>query len=436
MKSLAEQLARRYGLHFAGHNVDLLERGLRRLAETMGLSDDALCSRLGDRSANTELWQRAIEFFTVGETYLFRHPEQLMLLWQRLIPERLATGQRHLRAWSAGCATGEEAYSLAMVLRHAAPQSEIYVLATDVSPASIATAERGKYGTNSLREPIPPRLASAYLHPTTDGGVEVSQEIRSLIEFRQVNLVNSDDLATVPGEFDFIFCRNVLIYFTPEHNRDVLSMMRNRLSDGGYLVLSALDQREKVPGLELQVPHGVPVLKRVDPPRPSASPQPSRRENSQLRDLPALPTPPPRLLLSAIADDTQERTAEVKAAADQGDLQRAAQLARRLLQSDRTPQTLQLLAMILGEQGKYSEAEQLLLEALTHNPDDVLAHLRLGLLERPQHQKWRGTQHLRTVMMLLAQRPDDEVLNGPEPLQVAMARRLATAGLANMERRS
>lgn len=434
--SLAEQLARRYGLHFAGHNVDLLEHGLRRLADSLGLSLDVLCLRLADRDASRELWQKAIEFVTINETYLFRHPEQLALLGQRLIPERLATGQRHLRVWSAGCATGEEAYSIAMVLRHAAPQIDLSVLATDISQSVLAVAAKGRYGSNSLRETIPPHLASAYLLPTADGGVEISPEIRSIVELRQVNLVDSDDLATVPGGFDFIFCRNVLIYFTHEHSRDVLKLLRSRLVDDGVLILSALDQREKVPGLELQVIDGVPILRRVGVVRTMGNPASPRRDSSPLRELLALPTPPPRPLLPSIADDTRERQAEVKAAADSGDLQRASQLARRLIQSDRTPQSLHLLAMILGEQGKHSEAEQLLLEALNQNPDYVLAHLSLGLMERPQHQRWRGAQHLRTVMTLLAQRPDDEVLNGPEPLQVAMARRLATAGLANMERRS
>lgn len=123
-------------------------------------------------------------------------------------------------------------------------------------------------------------------------------------------------------------------------------------------------------------------------------------------------------------------------AADQGDLARASQLARRLLQSDRTPEALHLLAMILSEQGKPMEAEQLLLEALTVSPGYVLGHLSLGLLDRPLHQKWRGAEHLHTVLTLLQTRRDDEILHGPEQLQVAMARRLASAGLANLERRS
>lgn len=430
MRHIAEQIARRYGLHFGDHNVDLLERGLLRLGESLGLTVDALCSRLGAGERSTELWQKVVDFVTVNETYLFRHPEQLTLLWQKLIPERLATGQRSFRAWSAGCATGEEAYSIAMVLRNAAPRCEVSVLATDISQPALAVAEKGRYGSHSLREPIPQPLASAFLRPTPDGGVEVSPDLRALVEFRHLNLVDKEQLSSVPSGFDFIFCRNVLIYFTSEHNREVLLMLRDRLTDGGILILSALDQRERVPGLELQHIDGVPILRRVEPARLPAHQQTARRE------LPQTPTPPPRPLLSAIAADTEERTAEVKAAADQGDLLHAARLARRLLQSDRTPSSLHLLAMILSEQGKHSEAEQLLLEALNQNPTYVLGHLSLGLLERPQHQKWRGTQHLKAVVSLLEHRPDDEVLHGPEPLQVAMARRLATAGLANMERRS
>jgi chemotaxis protein methyltransferase CheR len=429
MKTVADLLAARYGLQFAGHNLDLLERGLRRLADSQGTSLEFLCRRLAMQDPKAELWQKLIDVVTVNETYLFRHPEQLQVLGQRLIPERLASGARTLRAWSAGCATGEEAYSLAMVMRGAAPSCEVRVLATDISEPALAVAERGKYGPNSLREPIPQALQDTYLLSASDGSVEVRPLLRELVEFRRVNLVDGDHLAMVPGGFDFIFCRNVLIYFTPEHNRQVLMVLRDRLADGGFLMLTALDQREKIPGLEPVVLDGVPLLRRSEPARLSAAP--TRRE------LPAaVSVTPSRPLLSAIAADALERAAEVKAAADQGDLSRAAQLARRLLQSDRTPEALHLLAMILSEQGKSTEAEQLLLEALGQNPGYVLGHLSLGLLERPLHQKWRATQHLQTVITLLRQRADDEILHGPEPLQVAMARRLASAGLANLERRS
>ena len=428
MNTVADMLAEQYGLLFAAHNVDLLERGLHRLAESLNLSHETLCARLASNDPKSELWQKLLETVTVNETYLFRHPEQLAILAQRLIPARLQTGQRQLRAWSAGCASGEEAYSLAMVLHKAAPGCEVAVLATDVSQQALNSAERGKYGPNSLREPVPSPYKS-YLLPTSDGGVEISSSIRELVEFRRINLVDGEHLAAVPGSFDFIFCRNVLIYFTPTHSRQVLMMLRDHLAPTGVLVLTALDQRERIPGLESVVLDGVPLLRRGDSLRQTPIPSPRR-------ELPPSPTPPPRLLLSATAEDAAERATEVRMAADQGDLARASQLARRLLQSDRTPEALHLLAMILSEQGKPMEAEQLLLEALTVSPGYVLGHLSLGLLERPLHQKWRGAEHLHTVITLLQKRSDDEILHGPEPLQVAMARRLASAGLANLERRS
>ncbi len=428
MNTVADVLAEQYGLLFAAHNVDLLERGLNRLADSLNVSHETLCARLASDDPKSELWQKLLESVTVNETYLFRHPEQLAVLAQRLIPARLQAGQRQLRAWSAGCATGEEAYSLAMVLHRAAPGCEVRVLATDVSQQALANADRGKYGPNSLREPVP-SLYKGLLLPTPDGGVEVAPSIRDLVEFRRINLIDGEHLATVTSGFDIIFCRNVLIYFTPSHSRQVLMMLRDRLAPTGVLVLTALDQREKIPGLESVVIDGVPVLRRGDSPRQTPMPSPRR-------ELPAAPSPPPRLLLSATAEDAAERAAEVRMAADQGDLARASQLARRLLQSDRTPEALHLLAMILSEQGKPMEAEQLLLEALTVSPGYVLGHLSLGLLDRPLHQKWRGAEHLHTVLTLLQTRRDDEILHGPEQLQVAMARRLASAGLANLERRS
>lgn len=427
MNVLAELLAERTGLWFGAHNIDLLERGLVQLGTALGQSPQALIERLRSDDPKSELWQKLVESVTVGETYLFRHPEQLALLSQRLVPERLVKGQRSLRAWSAGCATGEEAYSLAMVLHKAAPGCEVSVLGTDISQQALAMAARGKYGPNSQREPIPSAVRSLLLYHS-EGSVEVVPQVRALVELRPVNLVDEEQLQTVPGGFDFIFCRNVLIYFTKAHSQRVLRALRDRLQPGGVLVLTALDQREQVEGLMPQVLDGVPILRRMDAVKKTPTPR-------ALPALPALPAKPLRLL-SAHAEDIRQRAAEVKAAADQGDLHRASHLARRLLVAERTPEALHLLALILGEQGRHSEAEQLLTEALAVNPQYVQGHLSLGLLERPPHQKWRSAEHLHTVISLLAQSRDDELLQGPEPLQVAMARRLASAGLANLERRS
>lgn len=427
MNVLAELLAERTGLWFGAHNIDLLERGLVQLGTALGQSPQALIERLRSDDPKSELWQKLVESVTVGETYLFRHPEQLALLSQRLVPERLVKGQRSLRAWSAGCATGEEAYSLAMVLHKAAPGCEVSVLGTDISQQALAVAARGKYGPNSQREPIPSAVRSLLLYHS-EGSVEVVPQVRAQVELRPVNLVDEEQLQTVPGGFDFIFCRNVLIYFTKAHSQRVLQALRDRLQPGGVLVLTALDQREQVEGLMPQVLDGVPILRRMDAVKHTPTPR-------ALPALPALPAKPLRLL-SAHAEDIRQRAAEVKAAADQGDLHRASHLARRLLVAERTPEALHLLALILGEQGRHSEAEQLLTEALAVNPQYVQGHLSLGLLERPPHQKWRSAEHLHTVISLLAQRRDDELLHGPEPVQVAMARRLASAGLANLERRS
>jgi len=435
VKTVADELARRYGLRFDSSNFDLLERGLARQAATLGVSVEELCRKLTGWESLPALWQQTIEHVTVNETYLFRHPEQFQVLSKMLVPQRLFGGQRKLRAWSAGCSTGEEAYSLAMVLSQAAPHVEVSVLATDVSQTVLAVAQRGKYGPHSLREALPTGY-SAFVHMSADGTLEIAPSLRRLVEFRQVNLADPEDLATVTGCFDFIFCRNVLIYFEALRGHDVLSALRDRLSEGGFLFLSALDQRQQVLGLEAQVFDGVPILCRstvkrlpkTPGPLPALPPAPSMK---------ALPAAQPVLRLPAHhVGSSDDRVSAIKACADRGDLSEAARLAQKLLQIERTPFLLHLAAMILSEQGKVTEAEQLLQEALQHKPDYVLGHLSLGLLERPPHQKWRSVEHLHTVVTLLAHRLDDEMLSGPEPLQVAMARRLARAGLANMERRS
>jgi two-component system CheB/CheR fusion protein len=182
--------------------------------------------------------QRLIADFLIKVTRFFRDPELFTRLREDVIPELVATaqgGRRELRIWSAGCATGEEAYSLALLVVEAMGTAgdtiPVRIFATDLDDLALDFARRGVYPSTTLLD-VPPELVAQHF-TEQDGAFEISQDVRSLIVFGR------HDLAQRPPfpRMDLVVCRNVLIYFTPELQRRALEIFAYSLREDGYLVL-------------------------------------------------------------------------------------------------------------------------------------------------------------------------------------------------------
>ena len=168
-----EQLAELIGHRLAAENRRLFEDGLHKIALAMGLSEGEVAARAlsGDRVALREV----ISTITVGETYFFRHPEHFDILREVILPDvtRARREAGVIRAWSAGCASGEEAYSLAIALRSAvAPHFAVSVLGTDINKSALETARQASYGRWSLRSSM--QCLPGYVHHGPDGTVTVA----------------------------------------------------------------------------------------------------------------------------------------------------------------------------------------------------------------------------------------------------------------------
>ena len=176
-----------------------------------------------------------VDLLTTNKTSFFRENQHFDLLAGTLLAELLARG-RPLRIWSAGCSTGEEPYTLAMLLHDQLPQaarSQARVLATDISARVLVRARSGVYTGEAVRE-IPADYRNRYLHPVsgTPGGYEVDPAIRSMVSFARLNLMDSWPMK---GPFDVIFCRNVMIYFDRETQEQLVGRFWERLAPGGHL---------------------------------------------------------------------------------------------------------------------------------------------------------------------------------------------------------
>lgn len=218
----------------------VMERRLWPRLEALGLSDFGAYHRYlrYDSQRHAEL-EAAVESLTTHETYFFREPSQLKAFCDELLPvlEKRNGRTRRLRLWSAGCSSGEEAYTLAMLLKDSRrfDDWDVEVYGTDISRRVLTIARRAEYGPSALRA-TSADLLERFFVPAGNNRVRVRDEVRSWVSFGHHNLLDETGSQLVP-RMDAVFCRNVMIYFDQAARRRVLRIVRDRLVPGGYLLL-------------------------------------------------------------------------------------------------------------------------------------------------------------------------------------------------------
>jgi len=228
--------AKRLGLRFdEGKSVFLAEVLQRRLDHTGRRLDDYLL-RLESEAPADELRALAQEL-TVTETYFFRNMEQLRALQEVALPARALARPGRLRVLSAGCASGEEPYSMAIMLYGQAEPCpwDVDLQAIDVNTAMLNRAEQGIYSPWALRE-TPPDVQARCFRPQGRDFL-LDERFRALVTFGERNLIRNDPAFWQPDAFDVVFCRNVLMYFSAEVAADVVARLTGSLAPGGFLFL-------------------------------------------------------------------------------------------------------------------------------------------------------------------------------------------------------
>ena len=231
-------LRERIGLDIASRRWTMCEPAIRRAMDRVRIADADRFRAALDTDAS--VFEALIDEVTVGETYFFRDPRQFDFLRTRVIPDRIAVRgvASPLSIWSAGCASGEEPYSVA-ILCHQLGLPRPRVVGTDVSRSRLAVAERANYGKWALRG-VPESVVASYFTRT---GVryQLAEHIRSAVEFRHVNLTADLPAAAPLRGADVILCRNVLIYLEPAAVRRVVLNLVDALAVDGWLLLGPSD---------------------------------------------------------------------------------------------------------------------------------------------------------------------------------------------------
>jgi len=363
-----------YAAEWTGFSRDaILPDAVRRAAAGLGPPDEVL-----PRAAARELSvvHALCQAVSVGETYFFRHPDHFRWVAKSFLPELLQGGRSSIRAWSAGCATGEEAFSIAACLLDLLPWPRtvsLEVVGTDLLERNLAAARVGEYGAWSQRPSGP------VLHPifkdTGNGRVRIDDAVRAVTRFGEHNLLEEP-----PGKFDLIFCRNVLVYFSQQAVQTAVRHLTRALLPGGALLFGSMDVSEPPPGLLRASPSELQIYRRLDS-TPAAKP-------AAPAVAPTAGPPPPYVPRVRLPE----------------------------------PVALHLRALVHIERGEKKRAEKELAELARQVPDYVPGILERALLHVRMGEKSAASKLMREVLRRIEKLPADEVLAGPEPAPVSFYR--------------
>jgi chemotaxis protein methyltransferase CheR len=243
-KSLAEYVHSLCAITLDESKGYLIEGRLSGLVEESGCGSYSGFLRLAKSDPSRALERRIIDAITTNETTFFRDTTPFDLLRNKIVPalidRRTRTGAARIRIWSAACSTGQELYSIAILLKELLGDPDRYgvrLLGTDISDAAVAQASCGQFNEVEILRGLSDAQRTRYFVPNSRGW-QIRDEIRAMASFKKLNLMA--DLSAL-GRFDVIFCRNVAIYFTERDKISLFRGMERALEPDGYLVIGAME---------------------------------------------------------------------------------------------------------------------------------------------------------------------------------------------------
>ncbi len=233
-ESFKEKILRKTGINLSLYKEKQMKRRIESLASRNGYSDLNLYFTAIDKDA--ELFKEFINYMTINVSEFYRNPEQWKIVENEIFPA-LIKKKGNIKIWSAACSTGEEPYTITMILSQHLPLSKISIIATDIDKEAMAKAQTGIYSENSLKN-VPSAVVSKYFSKVTDKTYSIGDEIKKCVSFKQHNLLKDK---FVEG-CDLIVCRNVLIYFTEEAKAEIYSNFSKSLNPEGILFVGSTEQ--------------------------------------------------------------------------------------------------------------------------------------------------------------------------------------------------
>ena len=248
-----EYLEKQSGIMLGDNKQYLVTSRLRKIMESERLQSLSELVRRMQSQPRSGLYQRVIDAMTTNETLWFRDAYPFEVMKNKVLPELIQKyPNQRLRIWSAACSSGQEPYSLSMMLDEYERtnlghlRGGVQIIATDLSASMLESCKSGEYDALSMGRGLSMERQQRYFEKLDGGRWRIKLPVRQRIEFRQLNLLDSYALL---GKFDVVFCRNVLIYFSAEVKKDILRRIHATLKPGGYLFLGASEALNGLPEL-------------------------------------------------------------------------------------------------------------------------------------------------------------------------------------------
>lgn len=486
-EQFCEFLVKKTGLHYPKNRWCDLEKKLVHIKHSFGFDDLTECLEwLMNQIIDKEKLDVLTLHLTIGETYFFRDRQLFATLEQQIIPDILRRRQkdRLLRIWSVGCCTGEEPYSIAILLHRLIPDLKkwnVSILGSDINPEFLHKAEKARYKKWSFRT-TPPEIQKCYFQPHKDGTYTLIPDVRRMVTFNHINLVEDayPDLLNGLNEMDLVFCHNVLIYFSEAQIKKTIRQLSETLSEKGWLSVSAIevpfiaenflephrfpgavffkkeltneiDQSHRNPPITKAPPTFVPKAKTPKkvlslPPKPPFRPkapvevkQSTYEKCHQLYQqnayqeviacLEPVLTADPVILSTRL----KEVILLILSYANQGDLFPALEWSERALQADKLHPMLHYLhATLLQAQGNLSESMKSVKRALFIDSNFIMAYLLLGILEKQQDNNREALRHFKTASELLDNHSPGIPIPGAEEFTVEYLKNMTATNLKNL----
>ena len=473
---ISEFISANMGLCFPKERWPDLKRGIVSASREFNHKNPESCIQWLLSSSLTKSQIKALAIhLTVGETYFFRDKNVFNVLEMHILPElihaRKKTGKR-LRLWSAGCATGEEPYSLAILLSKIIPDLSdwnITIWATDINPRFLKKASGGVYTKWSFRG-TPERLKDRYFKKTKDGHYRIDPLIKRMVKFSYLNLMDNcyPSMTNNTNAMDVIFCRNVLMYFSPEYTRQVVRRMYRSHVEGGWLVVSpgemphkfysqfntvhlngailyrkngrqapsakkfkvkpAFPIQETLPDYqryfqqEILLPEQTDTADEImpqpletppEPPKSQGPGQPSYRQALELFERGHYAETAESLheLLSHDQSNADATTLLARTYANKGDLAKAAEWCEKAISFDKlNPSFHYLLSTIMAELGRMEEAVAALKNVLYLDYNFVLAYFALGNINHQLGRLKESEKNFDNAISLLGGMKTEEIV--------------------------
>lgn len=187
---------------------------------------------------NKEIFDEFVNYLTINVSEFYRNPDQWKLLETKVLPYLFEkNGGKNITIWSAACSTGDEPYSLVMLLSKFMPMNQIKIIATDIDLQVLAKAKAGLYSDKSFKG-LPEEFLKKFFTKVNDHSYQISEEVKACVDFRQHNLLKDE----YPKNLDLIVCRNVLIYFTDEAKKEIYQKYNRSLKKDGILFVGSTEQ--------------------------------------------------------------------------------------------------------------------------------------------------------------------------------------------------